>query len=187
MIAACVDRWALCSQNIKIRSICQPKIAYRIITFIIISSLLIHIPLFFYYDNTSGRCVINPCFSLAYTTYSIIFIGFVPSFSMILFSYRAQYNLTKIRSRVPPIGGDIDQRNFRINKRDHDLMKMLFGEVFIFCVTTCPFPCSTLYNFLTASISAYKSPLRVAIESLVSFIIHPLLNYVYCCTQFYGM
>ncbi|CAF4077777.1 unnamed protein product [Adineta steineri] len=56
LIAACIDRWALCSQNIKIRSFSQSKIALRVVSFIMISSILVPIPLLFFFDNSSGRC-----------------------------------------------------------------------------------------------------------------------------------
>ncbi|CAF0918230.1 unnamed protein product [Adineta steineri] len=185
LIAACVDRWALCSQNIKIRSFSQSKIALRVVFFIIIGSILMAIPLLFFFNNSSGRCAINPSYNLAYTSYSLTFIAILPPSLMILFSFLARHNLTMIRSRVKLIDGD-KTRDIHIHKRDHDLIKMLFGEVVMFCLTTCPFPCITLYNFLTVPITSNKTPIRVAIESFINFIIQPLLNYTYCCTQFYG-
>ncbi|CAF1132488.1 unnamed protein product [Adineta steineri] len=184
MIAACVDRWALCSQNPKIRSFSQSRIAHRVTFIIIISSALMNICFFSFFDNSSGRCATNPLYTLAYTSYSLTFIGILPSSLMILFGFLARYNLTKIRLRVQPVDGD-RARGIQIHKRDHDLMKMLFGEVLVFCVTTCPFPCSLLYNYLTASITSSKTPIRIAIESLINFIIQPLLTFTYCCTQFY--
>ncbi|CAF3979134.1 unnamed protein product, partial [Adineta steineri] len=134
--------------------------------------------------NSSGRCAINPSYNLAYTSFSLTLIGILPPSLMILFTFLARHNLTMIRSRVKPIDGD-RTRDIHIHKRDHDLIKMLFGEVLVFCLTTCPFPCSTLYNFLTIPIKSYKTPIRLAIESLINFIIQPLLTYTYCCTQFY--
>ncbi|CAF1313976.1 unnamed protein product [Adineta steineri] len=185
LIAACIDRWALCSQNIKIQSFSQSKIALRIVSSIIIGSILMAIPLLFFFNNSSGCCAINPSYNLAYTSYSLTFIAILPPLLMILFSFLARHNLTMIRSRVKPIDGD-KTRDIHIHKRDHDLIKMLFGEVVMFCLTTCPFPCITLYNFLTVPITSNKTPIRVAIESFINFIIQPLLNYTYCCTQFYG-
>lgn len=103
---------------------------------------------------------------------------------MILFSFLARYNLIKIRSRVRPTGGT--SQDIHIHKRDHDLMKMLIGEVIVFSLTTSVYPFNTMYSYLTIPIKAYKSPVRLAVESLIGYIIHPLLSYTYCCTQFYG-
>ncbi len=184
MIVASVDRWALCSENVKIRSICRPEIARRVAVFIIIISSLLPVPLFVFFDNSSGLCAINPAYNVAYTIFALIVIGILPPLLMISFAFLARYNLMKIRSRVRPTGGPT--QDVHIHKRDHDLLKMLVGEIFVFCLTTCPYPILTLYNCLTLPIKAYKSPLRVAIESLIGFIIQPLLTYTYCCTQFYG-
>lgn len=169
MIAGCVDRWALCSANASIRSICQPKMALRITAFIVIFSSLLPVALFIFYNNSSGQCAIDPSYNLAYTTFAMIFIGILPPFLMILFTLLARFNLTKIRSRVRPTGGTSSQ-DIHINKRDHDLMKMLIGEVIIFCLTTAPYPFNTMYNFLTVPIKAYKGPLRLAIEAFIGFI-----------------
>jgi len=184
VIAAIVDRWALSSENTKIRSICRPVIARRVTVFIIIIASLSPVPLFIFFDNSSGLCGINPAYDSAYTTFALIVIGILPPLLMVIFAFLTRYNLAKIRSRVRPTGGP--NQNVRIHKRDHDLTKMLVGEILVFCLTTWPYPILTLYNYLTLPIKAYKSPWRVAIESLVGFIIQPLLSYTYCCTQFYG-
>ncbi|CAF4381422.1 unnamed protein product, partial [Adineta steineri] len=105
LIAACVDRWALCSQNIKIRSFSRSKIALRVVSSIMISSILVPIPLLFFFDNSSGRCAINPSYNLAYTCFSLTLIGILPPTLMILFTFLARHNLTMIRSRVKPIDG----------------------------------------------------------------------------------
>jgi hypothetical protein len=184
VIAGCVDRWALCSQSTKLRSICSPKVAYRVLAGIVIFATLISIPLLIFFSNDSGLCAINPTYRLAYVVFALILIGILPPVLMILFTLLARYNLLKIRSRVQPNG--VTRQSIHIHKRDHHLMQMLIGEVLVFCITTCPYAINTLYNYVTLPITQYKSPLRLAIESLVGFIILPLLSYTYCCTQFYG-
>ncbi|UJR26953.1 hypothetical protein I4U23_008260 [Adineta vaga] len=185
MIVACIDRWAVCSQNVKIRMLCRPKIAYRLTTILIISTLLMPVHLLIFFDNnTSGQCSINLAYNLAYTIFAMIAIGILPPFLMILFTYLAHYNLRRIRSRVQLSGNESTADN-HIHKRDYDLMKMLVGEVILFCITTSLYPINTMYNFLTIPVKPFKSPLRVAIEALIGYIVHPLLSFTYCCTQFY--
>jgi hypothetical protein len=102
-----------------------------------------------------------------------------------------------IRSRVAPANIALREaarrgktltngRSMSIHKRDRDLMKMLGGEVFVYCVTTIPYPINLIYSVSTSSIAASKSPMRLAIESLIGYIVSPLLNFMYCCAQFYG-
>jgi hypothetical protein len=88
------------------------------------------------------------------------------------------------QARDVPVGHGT--QNIKIHKRDRDLMKMLSGEVFVYCVTTIPHPINFIYNVSTNSIAASKSSTKIAIESLIGYIISPLLNFMYCCIQFYG-
>lgn len=184
VIAGCVDRWALCSQNATIRSFSRPRTAIRVIIFLLIIWTIIPIHLAIFYSNSTGRCIALPgAYALFYAIYSLIVIGILPLFLMILFSLLAWHNLHEIRSRVAPVD---TMRNFRIHKRDRDLMKMLSVEVLVYCVTTIPYPINLIYSVSTTGIAAYKSPMRKAIESLIGYIISPFLNFMYCCAQFYG-
>jgi hypothetical protein len=121
-------------------------------------------------------------YAFFYAIYSLIVIGILPLVLMIVFSLLAWHNLQKIQSRVVPMG----EISIQIHGRDRTLMKMLSGEVFIYCLTTVPYPIDLIYSVATNSISAYKSPTRLAMESLIGYIVSPLLNFMYCCVQFYG-
>ncbi len=184
MISACIDRWALCSQSVKIRSFSQLSKAYRVIILNLLIATLLPSQLFVYFNNSTGRCMLSPSYSLVYSIFAFLAIGIIPLILMIIFSSLARRNVHLIRSRVMPT--DNPSQNLRIHKRDHDLMKMLAGEVLIYCITTLPYPINVMYGYLTLPIAANKSQMRLAVESLISFIIQPLLSYTYCCTQFYG-
>lgn len=157
----------------------------RLTIFICVFTSLVPIPLFFFFDNGSGLCAINASDNLAYTTFALIAIGILPPGSMIIFTILARYNLTQIRGRVQ-VHDEQPAQQMHIRKRDYDLLKMLVGEVILFCATTSVYPASTLYNYLTGPLREYKSAMRLAVESLIGYIIHPLLSFTYCCTQFYG-
>ncbi|CAF0735547.1 unnamed protein product [Adineta ricciae] len=188
MIAGCIDRWALCSQNATIRMFSRPRIAIRVIIILVIVWTLIPIHLAVYFSNNTGRCVaLAGTYAFFYAIYSLIVIGIMPLFLMMFFSYLAWHNLQAIRSRVTPTQGTVNpvSQHVQIHKRDRDLMKMLSGEVLVYCITTIPYPINLIYSVSTASIASTKSPIRLAIESLVGYIITPLLNFMYCCVQFY--
>ncbi|CAF2857827.1 unnamed protein product [Rotaria sp. Silwood2] len=183
MIAACIDRWALCSRNATIRSFSRPHQAIRLIIILIIVWTIIPIHMVIFFNNTSGRCIATPgVYALFYAIYSLFIIGIIPLLLMIVFSMRAWHNLRLARTRIAQAGTN----NVKIAKRDRDLMKMLSGEVFVYCLTTIPYPINLIYSVSTNSIAAFKSPERKAIESLVGYIVSPLLNFMYCCAQFYG-
>jgi hypothetical protein len=185
VIAGCIDRWALCSQNPRIRSFSRPYIAVRIIAILLVVWTIIPIHLAIFFNNSTGRCIAMPqSYAFFYAIYSLIVIGILPLVLMIVFSLLAWHNLQMIRSRVAPTCQAT--RNLNIHKRDRDLMKMLSGEVFVYCLTTIPYPINLIYSVSTSSIAAYKSSIRLAIESLIGYIVSPLLNFMYCCAQFYG-
>ncbi|CAF3743510.1 unnamed protein product [Adineta steineri] len=184
MVAACIDRWAVCSQNLTIRTFSRPYIARRIIIILLIVWTIIPIHVVIFFNNSTGRCIPLPgIYTLFYAIYSLIIIGIVPLLLMIVFSFRAWQNLQLTHTRVLPTGYNI--RNIQIRKRDRDLLKMLTGEVFIYFLTTVPYPINQIYNVSTSSITAYKSSIRIEIESLIGYIVSPLLNFMYCCVQFY--
>lgn len=185
VIAACIDRWALCSNNPALRAFSRPHNAFRVILILLVVWAIIPIHLAIFFNNSTGHCIAMPeSYALFYAIYSLIVIGVLPLALMITFSLLAWHNLRLIRSRVGPV--DSTTRNITIHKRDRDLMKMLSGEVFAYCITTIPYPINLIYSVSTISIAAYKSPTRLAMESLIGYIVSPLLNFMYCCVQFYG-
>ncbi len=185
VVAGCIDRWAVCSNNPSIKAFSRPHNAIRVILILLVVWTIIPIHLAIFFNNSTGRCIAMPqSYAFFYAIYSLIVIGILPLALMIVFSLLAWHNLQMIRSRVVPIGQTT--RNLNIHKRDRDLMKMLSGEVFVYCLTTIPYPINLIYSVSTSSIAAYKSSIRLAIESLIGYIVSPLLNFMYCCAQFYG-
>ena len=186
VIAACIDRWALCSHSPFIRSFSRPRMAIRVIILLIVVWAIIPIHLAIFYSNVTGRCIAQAgTYAFTYAIYSVVVIGILPLLFMIVFSALAWRNLQQIRSRVNPTGPA--RSNVLVHKRDRDLMKMLFAEVFVYCVTTIPYPINLIYNVTTSSMGIQRDSYRLAIESLIGYIITPLLNFMYCCVQFYGM
>ena len=148
---------------------------------IVWSIIPVHLAIF--YSNTTGRCVaLAGAYAFINAIYSVVVIGVLPLFLMILFSALAWRNLRTVRNRVLTTG--VDVRRVRIHQRDHDLLKMLSVEVFVYCVTTIPYPINLIYVVSTSSLAASKGAVRLAIESLIGYIVSPLLNFMYCCVQF---
>ena len=135
-------------------------------------------------NNSSGRCGAPPHYAFAFSIYLFVFIGILPPAMMISFGVLAWRNLKLVKSRVIPTTG---VKKFRLQKANRDLMRMLTGEVIVYLITTMLYPVNVLYGVITAPIAQYKDERRLAIESLIGYIISPLLNYVYCVAQFYGL
>ncbi|CAF4530532.1 unnamed protein product [Rotaria sp. Silwood2] len=183
MIVACVDRWALTSPRIIIRSFCRPKIARNIIFCLLLIWSIIPVHMAIFINNYSGHCGAPSYYAFAFAIYLFVFIGFLPPFLMIFFGVLAWHNLKRIRSQVAPRHNPI---GIRLHKVDRDLMRMLTGEVLVYIITTVLYPVNVLYGCITTPITEQKSEMRLAIETLAGYIISPILNYIYCVAQFYG-
>lgn len=183
MIAACIDRWALTSSNPQIRSICRPHVARCVIPSLMLIWCIIPIHMAVFVNNESGRCRAPNSYALAFSIYLFIFIGILPPLLMIYFGILAWRNLQFIRKRIAPLN---DVHRVRFHRSDRDLMLMLTGEVLVYIITTSLYPVNVLYGVITAPIAKEKSDMRLAVESLVAYIISPVLNYIYCVAHFYG-
>jgi hypothetical protein len=183
VVCACIDRWAICSSKATIRSFARPYIAVRVIATLLIIWPIIPVHMLIYFTLNSDRCGPVSNYALPYSIYVIVVVGTLPLILMITFSCLAWYNLQLSRIRVAAVSHMTPR--IQIHKRDRDLMKMLTGEVFVYCLTTVLYPINMFYGVMTKSITD-KSSLRLSIESLISYIISPLLTFTYCCIQFYG-
>ncbi|UJR14647.1 hypothetical protein I4U23_001640 [Adineta vaga] len=181
-IAACFDRWALTSPKTNIRSYARPIVSRNVIICLILIWPIIPVHMAVFVNNYSGRCGTPSNYAFAFSMYLFVVIGILPPMLMILFGFLAWRNLKLVKSRVLP-SSSIAQ--IRFQKANRDLMKMLSVEVILYIITTVLYPVNVLYGVITAPIVQQKNELRLAIESLIGYIISPLLNYVYCVAQFY--
>ncbi|CAF5007746.1 unnamed protein product [Rotaria sp. Silwood1] len=181
-IASCIDRWALTSSNVRIRSFSQPKIARNVIIFLMLIWPIIPIFLAILSNIYSGRCSQPSYYAFPISMYSFIFVGSLPPLLMFLFGLLTWRNLKEIRSRIAP---ENDSTRYRLQRCDRDLMKMVAGETLVYLITTMPYPVNSLYGIITASIAQQKSEMRLAIETLISYIISQILIYIYYVTPFY--
>ncbi|CAF2100595.1 unnamed protein product [Rotaria magnacalcarata] len=84
-VIACMDRYALCSNSIRIRSFSDPKVAIRVIVGIILlwPIATVFLPISYVYHQ--GSCGMDPSFSLSWAIYSVIVPGLLTPGLMIVF------------------------------------------------------------------------------------------------------
>jgi len=135
--------------------------------FVIITTIvwfIIPIYILFFYENIlSQHCGASGIYGILFSIYSTIIIG-GDLILMIIFSLLAVYNIRKGHLRIQPI---ISQRNHinRVKKRDLQLIKMLFGEVIVYVLTSIMFPIFIIY--FIASINMTKTSYGLAIENFL--------------------
>ena len=182
-VLACIDRFALCSSSVHIRSFSTLKIARRIVIVMTIVWLIIPIHMIFFYGSvTPQRCGVMGTYGVFYSIYSATVSG-THLILMVIFSLLAIRNLRQTYSRIQPIAGHGNNTSL-IRKRDVQFMKMLFGEVIVYVLTTMMFPIFTIYSVVTAN--QIKTPYSLAVEGFLSYLgpdflvmINPMCDILY--------
>jgi len=175
IIFACADRYALCSESVRLRSLRQPKITIRVIiaTILVWPILTMHVAILQNFNGTS--CFTSGAYTLIYGIYSTLAAGILPPLLMTIFSVLTIRHRHQLRTRLNAIG--------RNNKRDHTLMIMLLSEVVVYVVTTILYPVITLYRAITngQTMSAQSSQ----ILTFVNFLGGSFLIYLNSASVFY--
>ena len=181
-VLACIDRFALSSMQVRIRSFSQRHVAIRLITISTIFWALAVI--FFSIVRTieNGSCnIYNSLYTAIYTIYYLIFAGVLPPFLIIVFSVLVMRNLSQMRARIQPTRDN--QPTSMLNKRDRDLIKMVLIEVIIYITSTTPFSAFLVYKFI--SDSSIKSKERKQIESFINYMTQSFIMYFNTALPFY--
>jgi hypothetical protein len=175
IVFACVDRYALCSESVRLRSLREPKITIRVIiaTILVLPLLTIHIAILENFNGTS--CFMSGAYVLIYGLYSTMAAGILPPLLMTIFSVLTIRHRHRLRTRLNSTG--------RNSKRDHTLMIMLLSEVAVYIVTTILYPTITLYRAITNGQT--MSAESTQILSFVSFLGGSFLIYLNSASVFY--
>jgi len=188
-VLACIDRYALCSSNIRIRSFSQRRIAIRLIFIFALFWFLICI--FFSVTRTieNDSCnIFNQIYLMIYTIYYMIFAGIIPPLLILIFTILAIKSLTEVRNRVQPF---VTRNSITTNqsmtivlrKRDRNLIKMVFIEVIFYVISTMPFSIYLIYKMITNNL--IKSEERQQIESFINYLTQSFLMYLNTALPFY--
>ncbi|CAF0837267.1 unnamed protein product [Adineta ricciae] len=184
---ACIDRFALCSSNVRIRAFSQRSMAIKmvliasIVWFVIPSHMIVYVDI----QMPNRRCGGSGNYSYIYGLYAAI-VTTIPLIIMVVFSTLAIRSLKHIQFRVQPdprMNGQTVPKNIRIQKRDVKLTLILIGEVIIYFCSTVSFPIYSIYAAITATVP--KDTLRTAIESFMRYNSLNFLIYVNAASIFY--
>jgi hypothetical protein len=181
-VLACIDRFALCSSSVHTRSFSSLKVARRLVILMTIVWLFIPIHVIFFYGNvTPQRCGAIGTYGIFFSIYSATITG-THLILMIIFSLLAARSLRQTQSRIQPMIVHGNNRSL-IKKRDVHFMKMLFGEVVIYVLTSMMFPIYIIYSVVTANTT--KTPSRLAVEGFLAYLVPDFLVEINPCTTFY--
>jgi hypothetical protein len=176
LVVACIDRYALCSNNFRIRSFSKAKVAIRVIFVTVLFWFCINTYIPFFQTLRVNTCGMVPPYSLIWAIYTVIVPGILPPTGMIIFGVLAIRNRRQLQMRL-------NVRRRANNKRDSTLLIMLLSEVLVYVITTILFPIITVYKSVTSE--EMKSVERQQIESFISILATPFLIYINPSSTFY--
>jgi uncharacterized membrane protein len=168
LAAACLDRYALSSTNVRLRRFANIYIARRVVTIIGLISIVFPVHDLVVYDLRAGSCIIVYGYtaSLYNGIFTIINISVIPIYTMVICSFFIRRNLAIKRARRQVNVSHQQKTNDREHlqrKRDQQALVMLFSQILVYIVLTVPYTICTIYNAISLNVQN-KSADRVAIE-----------------------
>lgn len=178
---ACIDRYALTSDKVRLRNFAKPKIAFRVIIVIILiwSVICSHRLIFYEIQNTICGIVNNIGAALYHSAYVIIGGGLLPAIIMILCAYFIRQNLAFRKQRRTQLS--LAQRN--ASSLDHQLLKILFIQIICYIIFIIPQLCNLVFGTISITISN-RSIEYLVVQQFIAFIAE-LLLYLFPVTSFY--
>ncbi|CAF4125425.1 unnamed protein product [Rotaria sp. Silwood2] len=178
---ACIDRYALTSDNIHLRNFAKPKIAYPIIIIIIIFWSIICSHRLIFYEIEGNFCGIinNMAAALYHSLYVIIGGGILPAMVMITCAYLIRRNLAQRHKRRTQLSLGGHQRN----SLDQQVLHILFVQIICYILFTIPQLCNLVFNTISIT-NSDQSNEHLAIGSFLSFLAE-LILYLFPVTSFY--
>lgn len=184
LILVCIDRYLITSHRVNLRTLSTTKRAKYLVffTYIFWSIAGSHQAIFLMIID--GRCIGDTSYTTFYTVYSILFLGFIPSSILIIFGCLTRRNLRQLRRRVRPVGQNADNGYHIFQRRDRDLLVLVFVEVIVYIITAALFP----GVFVEVTIRDYILPpksLDYFLAEMFTINLAVFLLYIFSAAPFY--
>jgi hypothetical protein len=178
---ACIDRYAITSDKVRLRNFAKTKISYRVIVIIMIiwSIICSHRLIFYEIEGNVCGIVNNLGAALYHSAYVIVGGGVLPTVIMIICICLIRLNLKQKQQRRIQIVVVSQQRN----SLDQQVLHMLFIQIICYIIFIIPQLCNLVFNTISITIPNRSSD-HLAIEKIVAFIAE-LMLYLFPVTSFY--
>ena len=123
IVLACVDRYALCSTDVRVRNFCRCRVAIRLVPVVVGIWLVIPCHLLIFNTVEKNRCIMPGLYNILYAVYAVICAGILPPTSMLIFGLLARRNLRLMKRRIAPVNSS-GEPQVRFRKVDHQIMKV---------------------------------------------------------------
>ncbi|CAF4084993.1 unnamed protein product [Adineta steineri] len=176
IILACVDRFMITNPSANLRAFSTVKRAKWLVCFVCIFWLIFGSHAAILTTIINRQCGQFGTYSIIYTIYVVIFVGFIPPISTSTSGYLTYKNLRQRRNRIEPIVHHGNNANVPIRRRDRELLVMIMSEVFVYIITSLPYPFILLEMMISRNVVLNKSIQYTQIELFIFGIALLLVN-----------
>lgn len=178
LVLASMDRCLSTSQNTRLRSFSQLKIAYRMTCVPIILNSLTTSHQFFFYDLRPSCSPLPGTYAYFLSMYSIVWTSLIPQISMLIFGLITYFNVRKSHQRLIHPKEQQPQRS----RTDSQLITITLVQVL--CSSILLNIRTAYYSYSVLSTSLEKDNYRRAVESLI-LQISSFVFYLNFCKSFF--
>ena len=170
MALACIDRFLITSNHVRMRAFSTTKRAKYLIMFSFIFWFIFacHIPIMA--TVTNQKCTFSSTYLIFFAAYTIIVVGLLPPIILGLFGYLTFRNIKQRYVRVQPVVQLRNNTNISLQRRDRDLLILVISEVFVYVITTIPYSLMLSEANISMYILTNKSIQYAQIESFIQTI-----------------
>ncbi|CAF0996289.1 unnamed protein product [Rotaria sp. Silwood1] len=148
---ACFDRYCSSSASATRRSLCNKKVAKRLIIGAIILACILYFHMAIFYEiirtGPSFTCNARPgTYELFYRIFYLVIYCILPSFCMTVLCALTLNNIRQQSRRIQPVSGTGKDGSRRL---DRHLIRMLFAQIITQVLSILPFAILNLVGFLT--------------------------------------
>ena len=185
LVCACIDRYMITSKNVHLRAFSTIKRAKYLTYAVYIFWAIIQIHVLLWMTISNGQCTKIGWYVIFNAFFTTIFIALIPTFLLCIFSYLTYRNMNHLYRRIQAINQNIINNNDRnLQKRDRDLLILVFAEVIIYIVTATPFSIVNVEIMITQFMFSIKSLSLIQVE-VFALNLAILLIFVFSAIPFY--
>ncbi|CAF4844960.1 unnamed protein product [Rotaria sp. Silwood1] len=192
IVLACGDRYLCSSASTNKRALSSVHVARRLIPVTILIGFIayIHVPIFFKIDiiPATQKPICYPpgppgTYRIVLSYFHLIYFGLSPSFCMLIFGMLTLRNIERSKrlAMAPSINLET-AANQNLRKTNRHMLRMLFVQVLVYCITGLTFSVALIYTAIIAN--QQKNVFQSAQENMINAVVG-MLSTTGPCLSFY--
>jgi len=184
VVLACGDRYFSSSTSVGKRAWSSVSVAIRIISSTIVLNLIayIHVPIYFTINIivATQKSICYPTgppgsYRIFLSFFNLIYFGLFPSIFMFVFGLLTLRNVERSKRLIVVPSTDLLNRINKTNRQiNRHMLRMLFIQVFVYCLTGLSYSIASIYTSITVNQSI--SVFQLAQYNLITAVVGMLSN-----------